>query len=160
MGNIPYGYRIENGTAVIDKTAAEQVQRMFADYLNGASLTRAAENAGIRANHGSVKLMLRNRRYLGDGFYPQIISEELFNAAAAECETRTERLGRNGCIRKERSANVPARFLFESASDYFDDPVQQQPCVFTNDCLRRVRGTVSPCSLEQPRLPLYRLAVS
>ncbi len=124
MEHIPYGYRIENGTAVIDKTAAEQVQRMFADYLNGASLTKAAEKAGIRANHGSVKLMLHNRRYLGDGFYPQIISEEVFNAAA-ECEIRAVRPGGNGCIRKEHPANVPVRFLFESASDYFDDPVQQ-----------------------------------
>lgn len=125
MGHIPYGYRIENGTAVIDKTAAEQVQRMFADYLNGVSLTKAAENAGIKANHGSVKLMLHNRRYLGDGFYPQIISEELFNSVAAECENRAERLGRNGCIRKERSANVPVEFSFGNVSDYFDDPVQQ-----------------------------------
>ena len=125
MGHIPYGYRIENGTVVIDKTAAEQVQRMFADYLNGASLTRAAENAGIRASHGSVKLMLRNRRYLGDGFYPQIISEETFNAVAEERESRAERIGRNGYTRQERSMNVPMRFLFESASDYFDDPVQQ-----------------------------------
>ena len=160
MEHIPYGYRIENGAAVIDERAAKQVQCMFENYLNGDSLIKAAENVGIKGNHGSVKLMLHNRRYLGDGFYPQIISEELFNAVAAECETRAERLGRNGCIRKERSANVPVEFSFGNVSDYFDDPVQQQPCVFANDCLRRVRGTVSPRSLEQPRLPLYRLAVS
>ena len=125
MEHIPYGYRIENGTAVIDEMAAEQVQRMFVNYLNGDSLIKAAENAGIKANHGSIKLMLQNRRYLGDGFYPPIISEETFNAAAEERERRAERLGRNGYIRQEQSVNVPVRFLFESASDYFDDPVQQ-----------------------------------
>ena len=125
MEHIPYGYRIENGIAVIDEMAAEQVQRMFVNYLNGDSLIKAAENAGIKANHGSIKLMLQNRRYLGDGFYPPIISEETFNAAAEERENRAERLGRNGYIRQERSVNVPVRFLFESASDYFDDPVQQ-----------------------------------
>ena len=125
MEHIPYGYRIENGIAVIDEMAAEQVQRMFVNYLNGDSLIKAAENAGIKANHGSIKLMLQNRRYLGDSFYPPIISAETFNAAAEERENRAERLGRNGYIRQERSVNVPVRFLFESASDYFDDPVQQ-----------------------------------
>lgn len=125
MEHIPYGYRIENGVAVIDERSAEQVQRMFENYLNGDSLIKAAENSGIKGNHGSIKLMLQNRRYLGDGFYPPIISEETFNAAAEERENRAERLGRNGYIRQERSVNVPVRFLFESASDYFDDPVQQ-----------------------------------
>ncbi len=125
MEHIPYGYRIENGIAVIDEMAGEQVQRMFVNYLNGDSLIKAAENAGIKGNHGSIKLMLQNCRYLGDGFYPQIISEETFNAAAEERERRAERLGRNGYIRQEQSVNVPVRFLFESASDYFDDPVQQ-----------------------------------
>ena len=125
MEHIPYGYRIENGVAVIDERSAEQVQLMFENYLNGDSLIKAAENAGIKGNHGSIKQMLQNRRYLGDGFYPPIISEETFNAAAGERESRAERLGRNGYIRQERSVNVPVRFLFESASDYFDDPVQQ-----------------------------------
>lgn len=125
MEHIPYGYRIENGIAVIDEMAAKQVQLMFANYLNGDSLIKAAENVGIKGNHGSIKQMLQNRRYLGDGFYPPIISEETFNAAAEERENRAERLGRNGYIRQERSVNVPVRFLFESASDYFDDPVQQ-----------------------------------
>ena len=46
MEHIPYGYRIKNGIAVIDEMAAEQVQRMFVNYLNGDSLVKAAENAG------------------------------------------------------------------------------------------------------------------
>lgn len=121
----PYGYRIENGKAVVDETAAWRVRQLFENYISGDSLKKAAENAGVTGNHGTIKLMLQNRRYTGDDFYPPIISEELFNAVAAECEIRAERLRRNGCIRKERSANVPVRFLFESASDYFDDPVQQ-----------------------------------
>lgn len=125
MEHIPYGYRIENGVAVIDERSAEQVQLMFENYLNGDSLIKAAENAGIKGNHGSIKLMLQNSRYLGNGFYPPIISEEVFNAVAGERESRAERLGRNGYIRQERSVNIPVRFLFESASDYFDDPVQQ-----------------------------------
>ena len=109
MEHIPYGYRIENGIAVIDEMAAEQVQRMFVNYLNGDSLIKAAENAGIKGNHGSIKLMLQNRRYLGDGFYPPIISEETFNTAAEERESRAERLGRNGYTMQERSVTIPCR---------------------------------------------------
>lgn len=125
MEHIPYGYRIENGKAVIDETAAGRVRRLFENYLSGDSLKKAAENAGITGNHGTIKLMLQNRRYLGDGFYPQIISEEMFNAAVEELQSRTERLGRNGYVRKERSVNVPVRFTFISAADYFEDPVRQ-----------------------------------
>lgn len=125
MEHIPYGYRIENGIAVVDEMAAEQVRHMFENYLKGDSLTKAAENADINANHSSVKLMLQNSRYLGDGFYPQIISEEIFNAAAKELENRAERLGRKGRTKEKRSAIIPLHFSFENASDYFNDPVQQ-----------------------------------
>ena len=69
--------------------------------------------------------MLQNRRYPGDEFYPPIISEEMFNAAAEELQSRAERLGRNGHVRKERLVNVPVRFTFISAADYFEDPVRQ-----------------------------------
>ena len=34
-------------------------------------------------------------------------------------------LGRNGHVRKERSVNVPVRFTFISAADYFEDPIRQ-----------------------------------
>lgn len=95
MEHIPFGYRIENGVAVIEERSAEQVQRMFVNYFNGDSLIKAAENAGIKANHGSIKLMLQNRRYLGDGFYSPIISEKHFKATAGKRESRAERLGRN-----------------------------------------------------------------
>ena len=125
MEHIPYGYRIENGKAVIDETAAGRVRQLFENYLSGDSLKKAAENAGITGNHSTIKLMLQNCRYQGDEFYPPIISEEMFNAAAGELQNRAERLDRNGHVRKERSVNIPVRFTFISAADYFKDPVQQ-----------------------------------
>lgn len=66
--HIPYGYRIENGKAAVDETAAGQVRQLFENYLSGDSLKKAAENAGIAGNHGTIKLMLQNRRYFGDDF--------------------------------------------------------------------------------------------
>lgn len=43
----------------------------------------------------------------------------------AALQSRAERLGRNGHVRKERSVNVPVRFTFISAADYFEDPIRQ-----------------------------------
>lgn len=41
-----YGYRIENGIAVIDEQEAAVIIDIFNGYLSGMSLTAAAENAG------------------------------------------------------------------------------------------------------------------
>ena len=45
MGHTPFGYRIENGKAVIDEAAASQVRNLYKNYLSGLSLTNAANDA-------------------------------------------------------------------------------------------------------------------
>ena len=45
--------------------------------------------------------------------------QDMFNAAVEELQSSAERLGRNGHVRKERSVNIPVRFTFISAADYF-----------------------------------------
>jgi hypothetical protein len=37
------GYRIENGIAMIDESAAERIKILFQSYLTGDSLTTAAK---------------------------------------------------------------------------------------------------------------------
>jgi acetyl/propionyl-CoA carboxylase alpha subunit len=54
MSHIPFGYRIENGKAVIDKEAAEQIKTLFHSYLSGDSLATAAKKAGIKAFHAGI----------------------------------------------------------------------------------------------------------
>ena len=39
QGHLPYGYRIVNGTAVIDAAQAEQVRGIYTAYLSGRSYT-------------------------------------------------------------------------------------------------------------------------
>ena len=46
MGHTPYGYRIENGAAVINDQEAECVRQIFENYISGMSLTEAAKAAG------------------------------------------------------------------------------------------------------------------
>ena len=38
MGQIPYGYRIENGAAVIVPEEAAQIRLIFQNYIAGMSL--------------------------------------------------------------------------------------------------------------------------
>ena len=46
MGYTPYGYRIENGAAVINDQEAECVRRIFDNYISGMSLAESAKAAG------------------------------------------------------------------------------------------------------------------
>ena len=48
MGHTPYGYRIENGIAVVDEDAAGKLRRLYTNYLSSMSLKTAAAEAGIR----------------------------------------------------------------------------------------------------------------
>ena len=76
MGHIPYGYRIENGLAVIEEDKAEKIGKLYEYYLSGLALTVAAKKAGVNTNHSSVAKMLCNRRYLGVDYYPPIIDKD------------------------------------------------------------------------------------
>ena len=55
MGHTPYGYRIENGAAVINEAEADCVRQIFDNYISGMSLTESAKAAGHPVVHSSVK---------------------------------------------------------------------------------------------------------
>ena len=42
MGHTPYGYRIENGIAVIDNDAVDRLRNLYKNYLAGMGLMSAA----------------------------------------------------------------------------------------------------------------------
>ena len=45
MGHTPFGYKIENGLAVINTDAATQIKELYENYLSGLSLSGAAKKA-------------------------------------------------------------------------------------------------------------------
>lgn len=131
MSHTPFGYRIENGKAIIDSEAAEKVKKLFQYYLSGDSLINAARKAGIESYHSFIGRMLRNTCYLGNEYYPAIIDNETFTAAEEERTRRAEKLGR---IRKpkEKAAIVfPAEFYINEVVQQFDDPFQQAEYVYS-----------------------------
>ena len=86
MGHTPYGYRIENGNAVIEPKEAEAVVKMCEGYFGGLSLKAAAETAGIVATHCQAKRMMQNEKYLGTDYYPAILTKDVMDKVKAELE--------------------------------------------------------------------------
>ena len=131
-GHTPYGYRIENGCAVICEEEAEQIRNMYAGYLRGLSLIGAAKEVGFTMTHSSAKRVMHNRRYLGDGFYPAIIDRETFDAFEEERQRRELALGRDGREKKKpRATSAPTAFRMKEAKQAFSDPYRQAEYLYS-----------------------------
>ena len=107
----PYGYRIVRGEAIIDSEEALNLRTFFKLFLQGFTVEDARHDAGIKMSLAAVGMMLSNRTYLGDGFYPRIIDEETFEAAQTERAKRNRRPeGLNSC--RLFPVPVASRFRF------------------------------------------------
>ncbi len=131
MARTLYGYRIENGMAVIDEEAAGKLRQLYANYLSGRTLETAAKEAGIDTYHTTAKNLMRNKRYLGDDFYPAIIDEQVFQATQAELMRRATALGRMDRVSKERELTIPTSFSMGEIEEYFDNPATQAEYVYS-----------------------------
>ena len=125
MGHTPYGYKIENGKAVVDQEKSEKIKVLFEAYLSGDSLATAAKKAGIKAFHAGIGNILKNKRYVGDGFYPAIIDKASFEAAEIERMSRAEKLGRIWEKKELIGSPAPTFFLIADGNEQFDDPFKQ-----------------------------------
>lgn len=123
--HIPYGYRIEDGKAVVDEVQAEQVRAFFKEYISGKALKAAAEEVGLKIFHGSAGRMLRNTHYLGDDYYPAIIDQELFDKAEEERLSRAKQLGRVRELKSKEMPVVPLHFTMGRQTKIIYDPFEQ-----------------------------------
>jgi len=131
MGHTPYGYRIENGAAVVDDNQAEKIRKLYENYLSGMALAAAAKAAGIETYHGTAKRLMENRHYLGDDFYPAIINQETFDKAEAERLHRAEKLGRLNKKRTVKPVTTPTRFHLAPATERFMSPKLQAEYLYS-----------------------------
>ena len=84
----PFGYKIVNGTVMINKLQEQIIQDIYDDYINGKSLYSIAQklkqekiknnNGNTNWTHGAIAKILENKKYLGDNMYPKIIDEKKF----------------------------------------------------------------------------------
>ena len=129
--HIPYGYRIVDGKAVVDEVQAEQVRTFFEEYISGKSLKAAAEEVGLKIFHGSAGRMLRNKRYLGDDYYPKIIDEDTFEKVEAEKLRRAQMLGRIWEHKPKENSIKKYQFAMPTPDELYDDPFKQAEYVYS-----------------------------
>lgn len=125
MKHIPYGYRIENGMAVVDEAEAD-TERKFFDYcISGLALMTAAEKAGLQLYHGSAGRMLRNVKYLGDDYYPAIIDKATFDKAEEIRMSRAKALGRVRELEVKQAEPFPTKFTMPTVKTIYENPFKQ-----------------------------------
>lgn len=131
-GHLPYGYKIENGTAVVCEEEAAKLRKMYEGYLAGLSLVETAAQVGQSRTHASVKRMLQNPHYLGDDFYPAIIDKETFEAFEAERIRREKMLGRDDRQKKAPDTSLaPTAFRMRKKTRILNDPYRQAEYVYS-----------------------------
>lgn len=123
-----YGYKIVDGAAVVDEQEAAVIINIFNGYISGMSLRDAAVNAGRPMVHCMVKRIIRNYCYIGDEFYPAIISRQTFSKANAELIRRAEK---HGSKKRLQSPPVYSEFFFSESNKHYDDPIAQAEYIYS-----------------------------
>ena len=123
-----YGYKIINGKATVDEQEAAIIIKIFNGYLSGMSLRDAAVNAGKAMVHSTVKRIICNFCYVGDDFYPAIISRQTFSRANAELIRWSEkRVGK----KRLRTPPVYTQFKITAPEKHYDDPAVQAEYIYS-----------------------------
>ena len=131
MSYIPFVYYIKDGKPCVDTNKASQIEMIYKSYLFGMSLIDAADSAGLKMTHSTVKRILSNKHYLDDYYYPPIIGEDLFKRASEERQKRVEFLNRNNRITDKKIPDIPSSFHWKDETEYFDDPYLQAQYLYS-----------------------------
>ena len=125
MKHTPYGYDIMGGAAVINEEQATVIRQTCENYLSGMSMTQAARAAGINMNHSGVKRLMLNPRYLGDDFYPAILTAEIAQAVEAERQRRDALYKGTRYTKEVVTTVIPTRFAMKHTAPKYQDPIKQ-----------------------------------
>lgn len=139
MEHTPYGYDIIGGKAVINEEQADTVRQICENYLSGMSFKNAAAAAGLTMSHCGVKRLMLNDRYLGDSFYPAILTKETAQRVENERLRREKALGRD----RRKGKGDPKGIVYIGFSSpkiplKYEDPVRQAEYAYS-----QIRNEVS-----------------
>lgn len=118
------GYRIKDGVVEIDKDEADKIRTLYNSYLQGESIAKAGKKAGLEFNHPTLGRILKNKNYLGNNIFPQIIEEELYYKVQKEREERAIKMGRV-FERKEKTRIVPVAFQYKNIKANRYEPIKK-----------------------------------
>lgn len=137
-GKTPYGYKIQDKHLVIDPDKAEITKRVFQTFIDTGSISetlRRTEGLGLPKTQRAIKLLLQNRKYIGEcygieNYHEAIIDRDTFDMVQ-------DMLSRN--VRKARTFN----YVFSGL------------CT-CSDCGRRLIGTTDKNRSRGERYKVYR----
>ena len=124
MTHTPYGYRIENGMAVVDQADAERIKALYQEYIDCKSIIAAAKKVGIDKTHSVIGRILKNKVYLGTVYYSQIIDEDIFAKVQGIREHNVRNQNRIGIYRPHPKAEIGA-FKIRKIEEKYKDPYKQ-----------------------------------
>lgn len=126
MKHTPYGYTIVDGKAVVNEKEAKTLQKICDNYILGMSFVASAGSAGLKMQHSGVKRLMLNRRYLGDDFYPAILTEEIMKKVEEERTRREKVLGRDKKKRRKTVRGVVyTKFYIPQIDVKYENPKKQ-----------------------------------
>ena len=129
--HVPYGYRIEDGKALPDETAAASLKEFFNEYLACGSMRAAAKSSGIEKTHSVLARLLRNTTYLGTDFYPRLIDDETFQRVQELRSEVAQKLGRVYENKPKERKRESLRFEIEKVEKKYQDPYEQARYAYT-----------------------------
>ena len=124
MSRLCYGYTIRDGRLEVQETEAENIRKIFKNYLAGNALIKSADLAGLKKNSSSVKRILTNKKYLGNEIYPKIIDGESFEKAGQMLKERAVAMGRVW-EKEEEIIKVPCKFRHKEEETLPIDPFER-----------------------------------
>lgn len=117
---IPFGYRLNDGRAVVDPTESEMLLHFYRIYLEGAGIADAAAQAGM--SYSVARTALSNETYLGNDFYPPLVTQAYFERLRQERQHRNRGTSARGRDRVS-SISVQERFTIDPMV-FTDEPVR------------------------------------
>ena len=124
MSRLCYGYTIRDGRLEVQETEAENIRKIFKNYLAGNALIKSADLVGLKKNSSSVKRILTNKKYLGNKIYPKIIDEGSFEKAGQMLKERAVAMGRVW-EKEEEIIKVPCKFRYKKEESLPLDPFER-----------------------------------
>ena len=124
MSRLCYGYTIRDGRLEVQEKEAENIRKIFKNYLAGNALIKSAELVGLNKNNSSVKKILTNENYLGNDIYPKIIDSESFEKAGQMLKERAVAMGRVW-EKEEEIIKVPCKFRYKKEETLPLDPFER-----------------------------------
>lgn len=137
-GKVPFGYKIQDKHLVIDPDKAEIARRVFQTFIDTGSISetlRRTEGLGLPKTQRAIKLLLQNRKYIGEcygieNYHESIIDKDEFDLV-------------QDMLKRNVRQNHFRKYIFSGL------------CT-CSDCGRRLVGTTDKIKPRNERYKVYR----